>query len=83
MFSRPLGGIVCHSLETADQLFLRLLYFNRPIPQKLISNRTLRKLSRNEQIQQCYAGSEAIPQLAKVFRISNQRVHQITHGKRK
>ena len=83
VLSRPLGGIACHSLETATQLFLRLLYFNKPIPQKPVSDRTPRKLSRNEQIRQRYADGETIPQLAQAFGISNQRVHQIIHGKRK
>ncbi|MFP4324223.1 MAG: helix-turn-helix domain-containing protein [Anaerolineales bacterium] len=79
----PVWGTSVHSLETATQTVLRLLYSGQPTPQNPQSNKTPRKVKRNDEIRERYAQGETIPELAKAFGLSNARVHQILHGKRK
>ncbi|KAB2903687.1 MAG: hypothetical protein F9K27_12110 [Anaerolineae bacterium] len=47
------------------------------------NNLTPKKTRRNQELRQQYANGESIPDLAKVFGISEQRVHQILRGRRK
>ena len=80
---RPVWGISVHSLKQATQAVLLLLYRDQPVPQFPKSDKWKRKTRRNEQIRARYAEGESIPELAKAFGLSNARVHQILHGKRK
>jgi len=79
----PVWGISVHSLKQATQAVLLLLYQGQLIPQVPKSDKWKRKTRRNKQIRDRYAEGESIPELAKAFGLSNARVHQILHGKRK
>ncbi len=72
-----------HDLAKAAQSILTLLYRGLEAPQEPISNKTAKKDKRNDEIRARYAAGDTIPELAKAFSISEQRVHQIVHYKRK
>jgi len=76
-------GISVHSLKQATQAVLLLLYRDQPIRQVPKSDKLKRKTRRNKQIRAQYAEGESIPELAKAFGLSNARIHQILHGRRK
>lgn len=82
MSSRPLRGITRLSLEAATKVILNRLY---QLPTETISQKTLPQNERNELIRSLYANGDglSIPKLAEKFGISNARIHQIIHGKRK
>lgn len=66
------------SLEEAISNSLFRLY--KGIPSKVQLLRAMQQ--RNEHIRRRYAnGDESIPDLAKVFGLSNARIHQILHDK--
>jgi hypothetical protein len=79
----PVWGTSIHSLEDATETILKLLYEGEVLPQSPVSNSTPRKTQRNLLIRQRYADGESAPHLAKDFGISEQRIYQILHGKRK
>ena len=81
--SNPVWGTSVHSLEDAAQRILNLLYGDQPPSKFPISNLTPKKTRRNQELRQRYADGESVPDLAKAFGISEQRVHQILRGKRK
>ena len=79
----PVWGISVHSLEDAAHRILKLLYADQPPSKTPISNVTPKKIHRNAEIKRRYADGESVPDLAKAFGISEQRVHQILRGRRK
>jgi hypothetical protein len=79
----PVWGISVHSLEDAAQGILKLLYLDQSPPKSPLNNSTPTKIRRNSEIKRRYANGESVPDLARVFRISEQRVHQILRGTRK
>ena len=81
--SRPVWGTSVHSLERATQALLRLLYTGQLAPDVPQSNKTPEKVKRNAEIKRRYAEGESVPDLAREFGISEQRVHQILRGRRK
>jgi hypothetical protein len=62
--------------EVAMLKLLKWLYYNIPSRIDLIMSFQ----ERDQAIRERYAQGESIPTLAKVFAISNARVHQILHG---
>lgn len=68
--------------EKAVQLILSLLYTSTSIPkQPLSDNPTL--VERNQKIRERYGNGEKVSKLAQEFEVSEQRIYQIIHGKRK
>jgi Mor family transcriptional regulator len=59
------------------------LYFGQPLSAFLISGETPKQTERNEEIRARYAAGESAADLAKEYRISVQRIHQILKGARK
>src|SRR5258708_5815526 len=70
-------GSLLLNVENAVRHLLTLLYRNIPSPLTPKSNKTPPKTERNREIQARYAESVSVPQLAKDFGISEQRIHQI------
>lgn len=60
-----------------------LLYKAIPLPVKPVTNGTITKSARNQQIIKRHKAGETLGELALEFGISEQRVHQIVRGKRK
>jgi hypothetical protein len=60
-----------------------LMYIGLLVSVSPRTDHTPTKYSRNEEIRARYATGETISYLARRFDISEQRVHQIVHGKRK
>jgi len=61
---------------------MRALYTVGP-PKLPISGETPKQIGRNDQIRERYAHGESIPNLAKAFNLSNARMYQILHNRRK
>lgn len=66
-------------LEEATQIILQRLYTGIPIPTQPKSGN--KKTKRNAEIIAAYRAGQSVPALAKIFGISQQRVHQILQGK--
>ena len=79
----PVWGISVHSLEDAAQSILNLLYADAPLPKAPLTKSTPTKTKRNSEIKQRYTAGESVPDLARAFHISEQRIHQILRGTRK
>lgn len=77
----PVWGNSVHTLEGATQRILKLLYGDETLPPTPISNKIPQKTARNEAIRRRYAAGESVPELARAFRVSQQRVHQILRGR--
>jgi hypothetical protein len=60
-----------------------LMYIGQKAPLAPLSDHTPSKPDRNHEIRQRYAHGETVVNLAAAFDISQQRVSQILHGKRK
>jgi Mor family transcriptional regulator len=58
-----------------------MFYKGQPLPTEPQSRKTPKKAERNRQIQAQYAEGIPVPQLAKEYGISEQRVHQILQMK--
>lgn len=69
-----------HITEWAYILLARRLYDFSPPPETPVNNAIPKKIGRNEEICQRYEAGETMAELAKVYGISEQRVHQIIHG---
>lgn len=78
---KPVWGNSVHSLENATARILKLLYGGETPPPTPISNKIPQKAARNETIKRRYAAGESVPDLAREFGISEQRVHQILRGR--
>jgi hypothetical protein len=57
-----------------------LLYIGQKMPLAPLTDHTLPKFTRNQEIRERYAQSETIVDLAEAFEISAQRVSQVLHG---
>ncbi len=82
----PLSGFrtrPCSTPSDASTIFIDWIYFGETPPDAPISGETPRKNERNEEIRKRYAEGESIPELAKACGLSNARVHQILHGRRR
>ncbi|WP_119072061.1 Mor transcription activator family protein [Aggregatilinea lenta] len=75
----PLWGTTLYTLEEATNCVLAQLYRGFLLPHIPISRR---KRERNEEIRNRYAAGENVPELARLYSISEQRIHQILRGKR-
>ena len=69
-------------VESATKFFLRELYSFQAPPEKPITYRD-EKAARNDEIRQRYENGESIPNLAIEYGLSNARIHQILHKRRK
>ena len=79
---RSLDDTSVPSLVDATQVLLAILYAQHREPAPPAKNAP--KLKRNTEIRKLYAtGDWSIPKLARKYGISNARVHQILHGRRK
>ena len=67
------------SMNTAIQRVLDLLYQGVPRPTQPVLPEYLSKLERNQHIRARYADGESIADLAREYKISDQRVFQILH----
>lgn len=65
------------SLEEAVQRILSLVYAHTPLPSQPISGREPPKTERNLEVARLYSLGVSVPELAKHFGISVQRVYQI------
>lgn len=74
------GGLF-FSLEQAVERIIHLLYKDVPNPTAPKSDKTPKKTERNLYIKKLHAEGVSVPELAKMFNISEQRVHQILRGK--
>ena len=59
------------------------MYIGQKAPDFPLTDHTLSKHERNRRIRERYAKGETVVALAEAFSISQQRVSQILHGKRK
>ena len=71
------------NLEFAVSSILRRLYKDLPLPTAPQSDKTAAKIGRNAAIHAQYASGIPVPEIAKVFGISEQRVYQILGLKRR
>lgn len=69
-------------LKKSTQLILAHMY-RVQVSSNPISNKSAKKAERNEQIRFQYKSGLSMAQLAITHSISEQRIHQIIHGKRK
>ncbi|MBZ0304659.1 MAG: Hin recombinase [Anaerolineae bacterium] len=60
-----------------------MLYKDHPAPNYPVTDLNPPKSQRNEEIRHRYAAGETVPDLAREYGISEQRIHQILQGKRK
>ena len=60
-----------------------LMYIGQKAPDFPLTDHTPSKHERNRRIRERYAKGETVVALAEAFSISQQRVSQILHGKRK
>ena len=70
-----------HSVDEAVERIIALLYQHLPYATPSYFKDT-KPTNRNEEIRNQYAAGESVPVLAQVYRISEQRIHQILRGKR-
>ncbi|MEW6578935.1 MAG: sigma factor-like helix-turn-helix DNA-binding protein [Chloroflexota bacterium] len=77
---RPLWGTTLYTIEQATSRVLQQMYRGFSLPQAPVSNL---KRERNAEIRDRYAAGMSVPELARRFGISEQRVHQILRGRRK
>ena len=85
-FLVPLSGFrgrPCSTPSDASTFFIGWLYAHIPLPDAPISNETPRKIERNAAIRVQFASGMSVPDLAKLHGISEQRVHQILHNRRR
>ena len=73
-------GSFAFTVEAAVELLLYRLYLNIPVPPEPITGKTPRKELRNEAIKELYASGVSVPDIARDFGISNNRVYQIIRG---
>jgi DNA-binding NarL/FixJ family response regulator len=76
-----LGNVHFYDLNGAVAHFVYLLYRHQPLPPTPKSN--TKKTKRNAEIQALHAQGMSIPELARKFGVSEQRIHQILRGRRK
>jgi hypothetical protein len=69
-------------VSKAVHAILAMLYQDTP-PQIPISNKSVVKIERNEEIRTRHEQGETIAQLAKSYNLSEQRIHQILNHRRK
>ena len=69
-----------HITEWAYIFLAQCLYDFAPLPEMPVNNAIPKKIGRNEEIRQRYEAGETMAELAKVYGISEQRVHQIVRG---
>ena len=65
------------TLNNAISRILGLLYTDIPAPTQPLTRKTPTKNDRNAEIRLHYAAGEDVPSLARRFKISEQRIHQI------
>jgi hypothetical protein len=71
------------SMNTAIRRVLDLLYHGIPRPTQPVLPEYHSKVERNQQIRARYAAGESIADLAREYKISDQRVFQILHPEQK
>ena len=76
-------GRSCSNPRSASKFFVWHLYLNIPAPEVPVSQETPIKVARNDELRKRYEGGESISKLARAFGLSNARVHQILHNRRK
>lgn len=76
-------GSFIFSFEEAVSALVNRLYPGSPPPSAPQSQDTLKKADRNAEIRAWYASGMSVPDLAKEYGISKNRVYQILRGKRK
>jgi hypothetical protein len=69
-------------VNSATRFFLRELYNFKAPPEQPLTYRA-EKTARNDEIRRRYQEGESIPELAKAYGLSNARIHQILHRRRK
>jgi Mor family transcriptional regulator len=76
-------GSFIFSLEEAISSLVNRLYFGLSKPTSPQSQGTPKLIDRNAEIRALYAQGMSVPELAKKYGISKNRVYQILRGKRK
>lgn len=76
----PLWGTTLYTLEQATSRVLQQLYRGFSLPPAPVSPL---KRERNTAIRAQYAAGMSVPDLARRFGISEQRVHQVLRGRKK
>jgi hypothetical protein len=76
-------GSLLVSVDYAVNTILKRLYIRKSLPSMPISGKTPRQVDRNAEIHIRKENGESVPDLAKAYGISEQRVHQILRGRRK
>ena len=76
-------GSFIFTFEEAVSALVNRLYPGSPISSTPLSPNTPKKANRNAEIRALYAAGMSVPDLAKEYGISKNRVYQILRGKRK
>lgn len=71
------SGSFALTVSLAVQHLLSLLYKDKSLPLSPPSGKTQKKTTRNAEIRAKYAAGVSVPELAKEYRISKERVYQI------
>lgn len=69
------------SVNTSTERVLATLYHGIPLPTKPVTRKHVSKSDRNGQLRARYVTGDTLEQLASVYELSHQRVHQIVHGR--
>ncbi len=72
-----------YTLDEAISYLLSLMYFDQLIPEIPQTNKTPHERQRNAKIKAKYDGGASVPDLAREYSISVNRVYLILGGKRK
>ena len=81
---RGIGLTALYDLERAAQHMLSILYREQlQSSEPIFAKNKAAKTDRNQSIRNRYNNGESVTKLAKEFNISEQRIRQIIHGKRK
>jgi hypothetical protein len=76
-------GSFVFTLENAVSHLVNQLYHGLPIPASPQPQATPKQVARNAEIRAKYKAGTSVPDLAKRFGISKNRIYQILRGKRK
>jgi hypothetical protein len=76
-------GSLLVSVDYAINTIIKRLYTHKPLSSTPVTGKTPRQAERNAEILRRKENGETVPDLAKAYGISEQRIHQILRGKRK